>query len=360
MQPRERDVGAGEVAPVAGENAPLAFVIMPFGLVFDQVYERLFVPVLVDAGYRVRRADTLLNQQAIMRDVIEGIVAADLIWADLSGGNPNVFYELGIAHALRRDTVLLAQRREDIPFDLRSYKNHVYRVEFAETPVLVDDVRAEMAPFLAAARREEVVFGSPFLDFAPGSAGPAEAPTEEDEMGILDTVLDLQSSVPDFTVALEEATALSETFTTEMTRLTEALQEVPEGTEPLAHAVAMGAEIGAMWDATADQMEQLNAEKLGPLTLRIERGVKATLDMQRLNPEGQTDETREALVNLRTMARQAAEAAETQTGLGVMTRENARYIGSLRRPGERLATSYDQFASSFGRIAALQSEIPEP
>jgi hypothetical protein len=55
---------------------------------------------------------------------------------------------------------LLAQRREDIPFDLRSYKNHVYRVEFAEAPVLVDDVRVEMAPFLAAVRRDEVVFGS--------------------------------------------------------------------------------------------------------------------------------------------------------------------------------------------------------
>lgn len=340
--------------PSPGPDAPLAFVIMPFGLVFDQVYERLFMPLLTEAGYRVQRADTLLNQQAIMRDVIEGIVGADLVWADLTGGNANVFYELGIAHALEKNTVLLAQRRDDIPFDLRSYKNHVYRVEFATAPDLIDDLRPELSQFLRAVRDDEVVFGSPYSDFGPATTTEEDL-AQEDETGLLDRVLDLQSVLPEFTTAIEEATALSEAFTSQQTVLTEEMQTPPNGEDPLKHVVAVGGRIGELWDRQAEKMDVLHTEKLGALTLRIERGAKASLDMTHANQDN--EEARKAKASLRTMAEQAAVAAETQMTLAAMTRDSSKYLGSLRKPGERLASAYERFATSFGRIAALESEI---
>ena len=79
-----------------------AFVIMPFDAELNEVYSAFLAPILSEIGYDVRRADDIASQGNILRDIVESIAGADLIVADLTGLNPNVFYELGVAHALRK------------------------------------------------------------------------------------------------------------------------------------------------------------------------------------------------------------------------------------------------------------------
>src|SRR4051812_44657212 len=109
-----------------------AFVIMPFDPEFDAVYTDLIVPPLREAGFEVQRADDVDARQNVMVDVVRGIAEADVVIADLTTGNANVFYELGLAHALGVPTVLIAQEssREDIPFDLRQYRTEFYDTHF--------------------------------------------------------------------------------------------------------------------------------------------------------------------------------------------------------------------------------------
>lgn len=80
-------------------------------------------------GYTCTRSEPVIGNllTGIMRDLEE----ADVVIADLSGQNANVFYELGVRHALRGQTILLAQQEGDIPFDLRSYAYHIYDWESA-------------------------------------------------------------------------------------------------------------------------------------------------------------------------------------------------------------------------------------
>jgi len=352
---QRRQAGRGQTrrenraTPQLPSDAPLAFVIMPFGVVFDRVYEQLFVPLLTKAGYRVRRADTLLNQRAIMHEVIAGITEGDLIWADLTGGNANVFYELGIAHALRKRTVLVAQRRDDVPFDLRGYKNHVYRLEFATPPSLVDDMTGELEPFLVAARRDEVLFGSPFTDFSEPS--PEAESSEEDSGGILDAMADFLSRNKEFTSALAEAVAISERFTEQQGALNERISAVPEGANPIEHTVAIANDVAALWEATADGLQRVLDDKIVPLTLVIERGVKAAVEMGRRGEH--TEQSEATFASLRNMARVAGETAETQGNLAALVRQNLGWVGVLRRPGTKLASMYDRFAATFDRIGAL-------
>lgn len=101
---------------------PQAFVLTPFDPEFSSIYEDLIKPALEDAGYDVARADSFLDQQNILRDIIRGIATAHLIVADLTTLNPNVLYELGLCHGLRIPTILLAQSMEEVPFDLRPYR----------------------------------------------------------------------------------------------------------------------------------------------------------------------------------------------------------------------------------------------
>jgi len=90
---------------------------MPFDVEFNEMYD--YLKDLIGDEFLVFRADNLLNQQNILKDIIQSIHNSDLVIADLSGLNPNVFYELGLAHALRKNVILLTQDIEQLPFDLR-------------------------------------------------------------------------------------------------------------------------------------------------------------------------------------------------------------------------------------------------
>jgi hypothetical protein len=61
-----------------------------------------------------------------MKDVWSAIYYSEVVIADCTGRNPNVFYEIGIAHTLGKETVLIAQQIDDIPFDVRHIRSIVY------------------------------------------------------------------------------------------------------------------------------------------------------------------------------------------------------------------------------------------
>ena len=88
---------------------PKAFVIMPFDAEAQPVYDDFICPTLGSLGFDVTRADDLLNQQNILRDILFSIESADLLVADLTDSNSNVYYELGLAHALGKPVILLGQ-----------------------------------------------------------------------------------------------------------------------------------------------------------------------------------------------------------------------------------------------------------
>jgi hypothetical protein len=104
------------------------FVIMPFGDPDLQVvYEDFVKPTLVDrCNLRCERGNDVFGSNVIMEDVLERISAADVVLADLTRKNANVFYEVGICHALDKPVLLLAQSVDDVPFDLRHRRVLLY------------------------------------------------------------------------------------------------------------------------------------------------------------------------------------------------------------------------------------------
>jgi hypothetical protein len=96
----------------------LASVMMPFDGEFTSVYNAI-QKAAGAAGLRCRRADEIWEAPAIIQDVVSLIDRSRVVICDCSGRNANVFYEIGIAHTLGRDVVLITQSASDIPFDLR-------------------------------------------------------------------------------------------------------------------------------------------------------------------------------------------------------------------------------------------------
>jgi hypothetical protein len=111
---------AGGKASIPLSPHPKCSIIMPFGVPdLEDLYNEFILPVLDDCKLDCARGDDIFGSNVVMDDVKEAITKADLVVADLSGQNPNVFYEVGIAHALGKPVLLLSQLIEDVPFDLR-------------------------------------------------------------------------------------------------------------------------------------------------------------------------------------------------------------------------------------------------
>lgn len=108
----------------------LCFVLIPFSVKFDGVYGEI-VKIVKKSGFNCQRADEIYSNGPIIEDVLESINKANFLITDLTSRNPNVMYELGIAHQLGKETILLSQNTEDIPFDLRHLRALIYEDSFS-------------------------------------------------------------------------------------------------------------------------------------------------------------------------------------------------------------------------------------
>ena len=168
---------------------------MAFDEKFDDVYEAFIKPMFEEseaASFSVDRADDIYNQRNIMQDIVTRIVQSQLIVADLTDNNPNVFYELGVAHALGRPVILLAQNLNDVPFDLRPYRVLIYDTHFTK----ISAARGELGRYIEAFTSGKLEFGNPVSGHLPASAdGPTTlsepangAGASEDDRGFLDHI----------------------------------------------------------------------------------------------------------------------------------------------------------------------------
>ena len=118
MGPSDVTVSKFVVAP----EVPLLFVIMQFTPPFDRLFSDVIEPVGTAAGFEVVRADELAGPGLIIADIEQQIVSARAIVADITPNNPNVFWEVGYAHALRKPTILVAERDRQLPFDVSPFR----------------------------------------------------------------------------------------------------------------------------------------------------------------------------------------------------------------------------------------------
>ena len=131
------------------------FVIMPFGKRNTEEYERnlkiyrqMLRPVVEECGYQSIRADELEHMGNITRDIIELLHESDLVIADLTGKNANVFYELGVRHALFScGTIPIIQEGEALPFDIANYRAIFYKIELDGPAIFQKELKKRIQAF---------------------------------------------------------------------------------------------------------------------------------------------------------------------------------------------------------------------
>jgi hypothetical protein len=125
--PSERIKKLGKAANISSTDT--CFVMQPFAAPLGDYYEKIYKPAIEKAGLKAVRADAdIFGTGKIMDQVWDGISAAKVLVAELTSRNSNVFYELGLSHALEKPVVLVSSREEDVPFDLQHIRVIYYDV----------------------------------------------------------------------------------------------------------------------------------------------------------------------------------------------------------------------------------------
>jgi len=129
------DVGRDEShRPASGKSTRVpvsagtsCFVVQPFASPFGAYYESIFKPAIEQAGLTPVRADAeIFGTGKVIDQIWRGINQAKVLVAELTTKNANVFYELGLAHALRKPVILISSNQDDVPFDLRHIRVILY------------------------------------------------------------------------------------------------------------------------------------------------------------------------------------------------------------------------------------------
>lgn len=114
-------------------------VMMPFRQEFNEVHETIKA-ACTDLGVATRRVDEIYGPRPIMDDIFSTIAQSQAVVSDLTGRNPNVLYETGLAHAQDRDVVAIVQNDEDVPFDLK----HIRFVKYVQNTEGLGKLRSEL------------------------------------------------------------------------------------------------------------------------------------------------------------------------------------------------------------------------
>ncbi len=128
------------------------FVIMPFAEKLTPVYEDHIKKVCDKIGLDCKRADLVLNTESIVNDIWSLICSAQIVICDCTGKNPNVFYELGIAHSLGKKTICITQNSDDIPFDIK----HLRHIKYEYTPRGMKAFEEKLEQYVAIASAENI------------------------------------------------------------------------------------------------------------------------------------------------------------------------------------------------------------
>jgi MAP3K TRAFs-binding domain len=169
-------------------SEPLCFVLMPFGkkpdgsggtVDFDAVYRELIAPAIAEAGLEPLRADEESTGGIIHKPMFERLILCEFAVADLTTANANVFYELGVRHAVRPwSTVLVYAEGGRLPFDVAPQRALPYRLGASGAPVDVADARRALGERLAQAR--DASTDSPIFQLVDGMPVPEVDRTKTD------------------------------------------------------------------------------------------------------------------------------------------------------------------------------------
>jgi hypothetical protein len=198
------------MAEKGGKTKKKCFVISPIGEGgsemrerSDKVLEHIIKPPVEECGYECMRADEISEPGIITSQIIQHLIDDDLVVADLTGRNPNVYYELAVRHVVRKPIVQVIQAGESIPFDVAGTRTiHVDHRDLDS----VADCKLELVKQIRSVEKDPSRVDTPIsvaidLEFLRKSENPLEKSSTE----IISMLQEVRSMVSDIGTVSQHA-----------------------------------------------------------------------------------------------------------------------------------------------------------
>lgn len=345
------------------------FVIGPIGNKFDpigspgreayeealQVFEAVILPACEANGLKPVRADQIAVAGDITEQIFRHLYEDEVVIADVSGGNPNVMYELGLRHTRNMLTIQLGEYGQ-LPFDVQAVRT----IQFSRSDRGLVDARKQLERVLlvglsegpdpvaatriwdAGGSEEQVPAAPPSLD-SRDTATPLDP---DDEAGLIERMADMEESFPLLFESLEAIGGILERLGAEAEDSSREFQTAG-GTELSARErLTVVTRFAARLQPTADELTSLTDDfesQLGDLDGNV-TGILAFLET---HPDqtaaGEADEFLASIISLATSSRESME----QLGqFGGVVRSLGALSKALRRPTRQISASVDSMAKA--------------
>jgi len=321
-----------------------------------QVYENVVLPACSAHGVEPVRADGIARVGEITEQIFRHLAEDEVVIADVSGGNPNVMYELGLRHTTGLLTIQIGEYGQ-LPFDV----NAIRTIQFSRSDRGLIDARKQLEAALAIGLAEggDPVTATRVLQAAQRAAitGLLGAETIEDaelpengdspdldSAGFLDRIASLESLFPQMTEEVEEIGSILTRLGDETQAAGQELQLANSGSASAAVRLGAVRRFSEILQPYADELTQKTSDFARHMS-EIDTDVVGILDFVDENPEvhEQADSFLATLVSLGNSSR---EGMESLNQFGGSVRELGKISKLLRRPGQQMARAIDTMATA--------------
>lgn len=262
---------------------PKVFVLMPFKDEFFEAYEMLKEHFYDD--FEFSHAGDEDNQQNILADIISSIYSAEIVLADLTYLNPNVMYELGIAHTFNKKTIIITKDNlSTLPFDLKLYRTKDYSTHFKKFYELIEYLDKN----LHGAIDGSIVFNNPVSDFLDQNqiqpqnlfkSNDYSLDISEGEKGFLDFLADIEEDTNKMTDNLNAISYDMETMNSGINECTKEIERVQKnGGNSTAAFVRKQSKKVAEYISTFSMQLKAHTKSIQSLWTKVEKNTLGLLE----------------------------------------------------------------------------------
>ncbi|MET8565236.1 hypothetical protein ABZV75_33520 [Streptomyces flaveolus] len=314
------------------------------------IFEQVIAPACQKYGISAVRADGIAHAGDINEQICRHVVESDLVVADVSGGNPNVMYELGLRHITGKPTIHIGEAGQ-LPFDIASIRT----IRYQRTRSHLAGARKEIESALEAGLRDGFELLTPARvlrglqtgdgpDVGDGGKEDEDAPGLLDDFAVIEDGLDeMAADMEAITKTIETIGALTEQSGTEMLDLTQA-------NAPMSARLAAVARYAETISAPAGELNTV-AAAFAERMANLDSGVRAALGLMEMTPPDErgegAEEFLEQLMSLEEAAQDClAEIGSFGTSAGAMVRVSRH----LRKPVKEISAAVKQLTSAITRM----------
>ncbi len=322
-----------------------------------QVFEYVILPACKKHGIDPVRADGIAKSGEITDQIFRHLAEDEVVIADVSGGNPNVMYELGLRHTTGLLTIQIGEYGQ-LPFDVTAVRT----IQFSRSERGLIDARKALEEALevglaeggdpvtatkAFARREMAVVDQVLSADELGQASGKDAISTDDldAEGFVEQMSSLEEVFPGMTDRVETIGAILERLGADAQDMSGQFDLLNAGGAPMAARLAAIKTFGGRIQPHADALTETTTAFSEDMS-KIDSSVRGVLEYIEEHDARDTDDVKEFLDGLIAMAGSAREGMEGLNAFSGIVRGLGKISKTLRRPGKQMAAALDAMASA--------------